>query len=391
MMKGNKGEVAELYVFLTCLEKQGMQIEYKNYDGIYEKKKAPLVGVQIPIGDTWIGYRLIKVVGNSYTVEIDDYAGNVRQVVVQNLSEYRLKLLHNLNNTETDFQREEKSQVQILLPSYMECFLNQLGVYRVKASSRNKMDLGLVFEGDDPSEAMKVSIKCQFGASPTLGNVSGHTWARYEVELKPGETREGVNRLKKERCKRFSSMKLLVGGKGDAYGFPGFVQYGMPDQQIRLYLMLNAHYRMYGAPKRKEETFMQKLIEDCYLEAINTGQKGVTIPALKRAFGTVAKYYYIGGTAEKCTVGKISSECPQGVLDVKRDGSFFLWRMSNEDAFHQYLIDHCRFDTPSSKKSAERCFRVLFDSPSKKKLHYKDSLLLKIEQKPTSRVKKEGK
>lgn len=394
MMKGNKGEVAELYVFLTCLEKQGMQIEYKNYDGTYEKKKAPLIGVQIPVGDTWVGYKLIGVAGNSYTIEIDDYIGNVRQVVVQNLSEYRLKLLNNLNDTETDFQHREKSQIQILLPSHIECFLNQLGVYRVKANSRNKMDLGLIFEGDDPTEAMKVSVKCQFGATPTLGNVSGLTWAIYEIELKPGETRESINRLKRERCKRFSSMNLIEGVEGmgrDTYGFPGFVQYGMPDQQIRLYLMLNAHYRMHGAPERKEETFIQKLIDDCYSEAVNAGRKGITKAALKRAFGTVAKYYYIGGTAEKCTVGKISSECPQGVLDVKKDGSFFLWKMSNEDAFHQYLIDHCRFDTPSSRKSAKGCFRVMFDSPYKRKLYYKDSLLLKIEQEPTSKIKKEDK
>ncbi len=224
-----------------------------------------------------------------------------------------------------------------------EKIMRALGITTIKASSREKVDLyaklaGL--EGADDQE-LGFSIKSQIGGASTLLNASGQTIFRFSI-LGGKIDAEAVNAIDtsskiKDRVQAiYDSGGRLVFESVSSAEFASNMDLIESTLKVNLANMLVASYRTDGRNTTDLIRYVASQSADPTMAKRLTYQVKNFLRAV--ALGMVPGEEWTGDLAAY-----------GGYLVILPDGKIGCFHLQKDDAFKDYLLNHTKLDTPSSR------------------------------------------
>ena len=329
-MVGNKGEWAELYVFMHLLSQGRVYAandRVEKIDNVY--------------------YPILKIIreeqkGKSYdyciekdSVVVETEAQRITTIDRKKLGEEADKLMKEITIHSGSFEVEEVSS-----------FVNELNVTKLKAPSTDTTDITMQIQDIYTNLIRKVgfSIKSEVGNAPTLLNAGKTTNFIYKIEGLNSEQAEEINAIE-TRTKIHDRMKKIreYGGKisYEDMSHTGFkrnlimVDSSMPEilGNILLY-------------------FYTEDFKDCRKLVELAGERDPL------GYGDVAMYEYkFKKFLCSCALGLKPAkpwdgldEANGGYIIVKDDGEVLAYHIYNRNFFEQYLLENTVFERASTRR-----------------------------------------
>lgn len=330
MPKGNKGEWSEVYAFAKLLADGQIFAADKDLnplpDQAYKIDEILREQLRFYRQESKIVFYRNAVYEGCYSLD----------ALVQEVPQ----LLREINNGANSFDSPTGAKI-----------MNGLSQSKLKAPATQKTDL--IMKLRDPRAVglpdLGFSIKSYLGNAPTLFNASHAT--KFVFELKPilgfniGEIKDFIaSKPTAEQTKSYI-IGLINNGKIviefdhmlDDCCRRNFVLVDSYFPQIFAEAIL-LHY--YGRANRLEDISKTLEIEDpLFVDVNNYYTKKITDFLVNVALGM-----------EPATPWNTVEEANGGYIVVKNDGNVVCYNVYDREKFRDYLLTHCKFDTPSATK-----------------------------------------
>lgn len=318
MSAANKGEWSEFYVLLKLLADKEIFSADENLNRVVTSRR-PIIKI---FGDDGLEYRIDKK-GNVKIYLNDELRGKISNAEVATDAEKFLDAIVNGNGI---FEIEGVEDL-------MKKFLRD----KIKASSRKKSDIKFqvhdVSTGENP--VCRYSIKSYLGEPPTLFNSSKSTNFKFEV---PDATDiDKINSVKKfaDKLKLIGDLKFI--GVTNKI-FSGNLSLICTSLEKYLAEMLKIYYR--GEVKTCEEILLQLEKNNFMnLERVDAYRYKIKKFLCAAALGMTAAAEWNG-----------REDADNGYIIVKNDGEVLAYHLLTRNDFETYLLNHTRFDTPSTNR-----------------------------------------
>ena len=331
MLKGNKGEWSELYVFCYLLK-----------EGILKTADKDLNAVEN------IYFPIVKIIRDENRGNVLDYCPGTAVKIYK--GEELLKEIPNEEFSQIVDVLNEKIRTgkgRAFEISEVEGFFDNIFVCKVKADSAHKQDIDIQIHdlrtGIEP--VCGFSVKSYLGSNPTLINPGVGTNFVYEIENCNEEIAKNTNEIETRR-KIIDKINFLS-EKGCSFRCINemvsarfrenleFVDSKMPEILSEILLLVYKN----GIKKMSEAVELVK--SNNPLGYSNTKMYEYKIKKLLCACA-------LGMTPEKEWEGE--EDANGGYIVVKKDGSVVCYHIYNRSEFEQYLYDYTYFDKPSTSR-----------------------------------------
>lgn len=330
MLKGNKGEWSELYVFCYLLK-----------EGILKTADKDLNAVEN------VYFPIVKIIRDENMGRVLDYYPGTAVKIYK--GEELLKEIPNEEFSQIADVLNEKIRVgskAFKIPE-VETFFDNVFVSKLKADSAHKQDIDIQIHdlrtGIEP--VCGFSVKSYLGAEPTIINASNATNFIYEIENCTEEIAENTNEIK-TRTKIIDKIRFLV-ESGCRFRCANeivsprfkenleFVDSKMPEILSEIMLLV------YKDRLKNMSDVVERLKSINPLGYSNPKMYEYKIKKLLCACA-------LGMTPKKKWEGE--EDANGGYIVVKKDGSVVCYHIYNRSEFEQYLYDYTYFETPSTSK-----------------------------------------
>ena len=318
MSAANKGEWSEFYVLLKLLADKEIYSADENLNRVVTSRRP----IKKIFGDDGLEYRINKF-GNVEIFCNDELRGKISNSEVATDAERFFAAIVNGNG--------------IFEIDGVEDLMKKFWRDKIKASSRKKSDIKFqvhdVSTGENP--VCRYSIKSYLGKPPTLFNSSKST--NFKFEIPDVADIDKINSVKK------IADKLNLIGDLNFIGvtnkiFSGNLSLICTSLEKYLAEMLKIYYRD-GVSDCAE--ILLKLEKNNFMKLERTDAYRYKI---KKFLCAVA----LGMTAAVEWNGR--EDADNGYIIVKNDGEVLAYHLLTRDNFETYLLNHTRFDTPSTSK-----------------------------------------
>lgn len=338
MLKGNKGEWSELYVFLKLLADGKVYAADENLNRIDE--------IYFPIN------KIIR----------EERAGELREYIVGN----KIKILSNGEIIKEVSRNEINNQSLILLEeitrkkkgafSIMETenFINTIFCYKLSAPSKDKTDITMeiVDVNTGYSPTVGFSIKSELGSAPTLLNAGKTTNFIYKIINNypdmVSETNEIYRIVKGNNHTDVRGRMAKVIEDGGHFTYHMMENKTFNDNLVLIDSSLDkiiAHTLLYyyrDGISTCEDMVKQLEVENP-LDYGNTNAYGYKI---KKFLTAVA----LG--MRPASVWDGLDEASGGYIIVTRDGNILAYHLYNRNYFEEYLLKNTKYETASTSRHA---------------------------------------
>lgn len=330
MLKGNKGEWSEIYVFCYLLKEGILKTADKDLNSV-ENAYFPVVKI---IREEIAGNVITYHPGTSVKI----FQGNnlIKEVSNDEITQIINKLKEEIPKGTRAFEIPE-----------VEGFFNAIYVYKLKADSAHKQDVEIQLHdlrtGMDP--VCGFSVKSYLGANPTLINAGMGTNFVYEIENCTAEIAAEVNSID-TRNKIIDRISLLLES--------GCIL-RCTDEMISSRFKENLEF---------VDSKMPNIVSEVLLTAYRTGDRKLAEVVEKVKlhnplnYSNTKMYEYkikkllcacaLGMTPEKIWEGE--EDANGGYIVVKKDGSVVCYHIYNRSEFEQYLYDYTCFEKPCTTR-----------------------------------------
>lgn len=346
MLKQNKGEWSELYVFLKLL---GDGVLYAADSDMNKNKNLYYPIIEILRNENKQEKRYIK---DNINIKVTDKFGKPLVVVPAKEFKDKAKLL---------LKTVRESSGAFPVPEIEE-FMNIIKCSAVKAYSPYKSDITLVLHDCKTyrNETFGFSIKSRLGNSSTLLNSGNTTNFIYEIVGNlSGEQISQINKISTKAKIRDRLIYLKNLGCEIKYvamqnqTFESNLQ--MIDTQFPLVISdFLVQYYLGTGNSVNELTLAVEKLNHCNLN-MTTGQKYYE-HKMKNFLTDVA----LGMTPAKSWDGRF--QATGGYIIVREDGEVLCYHIYNHNEFQEYLFNNTRFETPSSSRYG---FGVIYSESGK--------------------------
>lgn len=330
MLKGNKGEWSELYVFCYLLKKGALFSADKDLNPtgwvynvlrIFRDENANSSFEYVPSNANWTGVKIFQ--GDRLIKIVDD-------------KEFK-------NAVDVLYQKIPNGEK--VIPE-LDAFFSSIYVTKLKADSNHKQDITIKIEdaraGNNP--ICGFSIKSFLGSNPTLVNASTTNFV-YAVNNCTPAILENTNAIDTnhkiiDRINYLNEQGCVINPLDE-----------MDSDQFKENLQFI-------------DSRMPEIISHILLISYEQGIKNIkdVIDILKKknplGYSNVNMYEYkvkkllcacaLGMTPEKSWEGQ--EDATGGYIVVKRDGSVVCYHVYNRTEFEQYLFEYTYFDKPSTSR-----------------------------------------
>lgn len=328
--KVNKGEWAELFVFLKVLS------EGKIYAADEELNKISTSYYTVLSALKEENNRILEYFRNTDNVEISIYANDEKLISVPiSVFNYHADIL-------LDEIKKNTGTFEIPI---LEDFLMNIGITKIKANSATKRDITLKIHDEFTKNQHFIgfSIKSYIGSKPTLLNASNATKLRFKItkELTLDEINE-INSIssRKKIMDRIDMIKSLNSNlRFDSIQNSRFkrnlqmIDYRFPE------IFSNLFYCSYFVPgksiKQVVEYYCEKFEEDN--ELIEYKMKDLLVAI---ALGMEPNTKWDG-----------IEEANGGYIVVKNNGDILCYHIYDRNRLKEYLYRNTKFDSPSSSRT----------------------------------------
>lgn len=185
VLKGNKGEWSELYVFLKLLldeyiyigDANNPNIKHKNQKSDTERNTLKVFGVKRSGQNKDIIYKLVDA-GEGYKRILLETPEGKRIASIKKKKEDLFKILNQFGQVLKNAKTSEEIDMTWISP-----FLKELEIDKIKSDNANKQDIQLVLYDSLSKQYIhhSFSVKSEIGSAATLLNASNHTKFYYEL------------------------------------------------------------------------------------------------------------------------------------------------------------------------------------------------------------------
>jgi hypothetical protein len=337
-MKGNKGEWSEIYTFLRLLGDGNLYGGNENLEKI-ESIYYPLVSVIREESDVDYSYNRQ---GNVIIIQED--GNKILELHSQRFTEKAeelLGLLKSSNGRSFEFP-------------YVEYFLKQIQVNKLKSTSDSKRDITIVVHdtNTNTTPALGFSIKSRIGGNSTL--------------LNPGETTNFIYKIKHDAVNQETFHNILMTTNNintrskikdrtkylDSSGLISF--HSIQSQNLLLNLQLidsllpeiiSQLLLYYYKGKSSSVRELVDILEEENPLNFNQSHAHKFYEYKIKSFLTDVA---LGMTPQKKWSGHY--DATGGFIIVKDDGEIVCYHIYNRNEFQNYLLNHTILDTPSSSR-----------------------------------------
>lgn len=330
-LKGNKGEWSELYTFFKLLA-DGRLYCGDGQLNRYDEKFYPILEI----------FRDDSANRNSYKIEASQSRivitgeGLNSEVLQEQFKQEAETLLNYIKsmNSETDF-------------SYLDSFMNKIGVHTLKAKSSDKADIRIVIHnlhtGSKPE--LGYSIKSKLGAESTLinSNKDGTNFI-YRVEGVSLEQIDIFNSLDKFK-KKFDYLKS-IGASVSYYKTANKVLHNnltLLDLAIERIVAESLICYYSGSGRTIAEITNLVSMADPLNISIGTDQ-----PMYEYKVKQFLLAFALGVTSSTPWYGNFHAN--GGYIVVKEDGDIICYHFFDRNDLEDYLFYNTRFETPSTSR-----------------------------------------
>jgi len=353
MLKGNKGEWSEIYVFLKLLGEGKLDIADENlkpFQGIY--------------------YDIIKIIREEIAGKKMDYLCGTDIVIADVRSSKEISRIPS-----AEFLRRSKSLYSAIVsnssPSFSDAateqFLNSINVNKLKETSKQKRDITIKVHDHQTSmdPILGFSIKSNLGALPTLLNPSEATNFIFFVKGASLSINniKGVNSIesKNKLLERIKSI-LDLGGELEFECVEGKIfenNLRLIDGDLDRILAWILFYRYSMNVNDSIENFVSILNANNPLRYNLDSNHPFYEYKLARFLEDIA----FGMTPSSIWTGTYNAT--GGYIIVKENGDIVCYHIYNRNAFKKYLLKNVRLDTPSTTRYK---FGSLYQEQNKTKI-----------------------
>lgn len=328
-IKGNKGELSELYAFFKLLA-DGRIYSGDGELNRYAKKYYPILEIFRDDAEERNTYRIqtanesILVIGEQINIEIPQ---------ARFLQEAQI-LLENIKKDKTDY-------------SYLETFLQEIDCTKIKAKSKDKADIRLVihnFNNGTISE-LGYSIKSRLGAPSTLinSNKNGTNFI-YEIEGITSEQAEKCNNLDRFKNKfaflQSIGANILFVQSASEILHNNLTLLDLGLERIIAFELLE-YYK--GNNKTLVDITKQITMDDPLCIMCNTSQ-----PMYEYKIKQFLLAFALGMTSSTPWNGNFNAN--GGYIVVKEDGDIVCYHFFDRNDLENYFFNNTYFDTPSTTR-----------------------------------------
>lgn len=333
MLKGNKGEWSELYVFLKLLEDE----KVFGADQNLEKLQDALYVIREIIRGNGEDAKKYRFFGDEQIEILDHQNQSIAIVDAENLKGKTKRIFEMIKN-------KKGSSFEIPLASEVMDFLR---CNSLKASSSKKTDIKLCIYDPDVLMDQEVgfSIKSNVGADPTLLNASGHTNFLFRLD----NTASEKSKEDFQKCRKFSDKFQILKEQDNEVTFYGMsssifeANLKVVDTILPIILgeMLLEYYQGSG-----------QTLDDILRKVVATSE---TLKAFKLDY--VAVSHKVKNFLLNIALGMMPGvvwdgrlESHGGYLILREDGEVVCFHIYNFEHFRDYLYNNVRFETPSKTR-----------------------------------------
>lgn len=345
MIKGNKGEWSELYVFLRLLADGRLYAADENLNRI-DSMFFPILKI---IREETIGKRKEFYTGKTIKVWMDGVC--VIEIPVERFSEESEKLLRVIQTSHTaSFSSDQTEE-----------FMKMIRVECLESRSRDKADIFVKIHDIQTGYEMEVgfSIKSKLGKAATLLNASKTTNFIYELDA----TQKALGSISENLVNIQGTIKPDRHNKAKGIGailenlsqFKCPIKFHSADERfVDNLMMIDSQMpwlvaellRIYYSKQTKNT--MMDVVE--YVIAQNPLALKVEKAKLfySHKIKTLLSAVALGMTPSIAWDG--ADEATGGYIIVKQDGDVVAYHIYNREKFKDYLLNHTRFETASRSR-----------------------------------------
>lgn len=328
--KVNKGEWAELFVFLKALSVGKIHAADENLNKVEQLFYVILSAIKMEHGNR-----------REYLIQHDEanvvlYENNVEQA--------KIPLTQFVSFSETVLTAIKEGTGTFEIPD-VEPFLNQLKISQIKANSDSKKDIVFKIHDDFTGAEPEIgfSIKSYVGSKPTLLNASGATKIQYQLSSSlPKTVVAEINSIGgkskiKDRISALSkkSIQLEFEQLPNAIFHRNLqlIDYRMPELLANLFL--TSYFVKGKSIQDVVKLFCLEYDEDEELVSYKIKDLLVAI-----ALGMEPNTKWTG-----------LEDANGGYIVVKEDGEILCYHIYDRNKLKEYLYRHTKFDSPSSGRT----------------------------------------
>lgn len=231
-------------------------------------------------------------------------------------------------------------------------FLNSMHMTKIKAPSREKVDMTLQIHDINTgfSPVVGFSVKSDVGSPPTLLNAGKNTRITYEVKGITDADMNEINEIDSSVTKEYIKARMTeLCKKADGIIFTKVKDQVFEDNLILIDSLLPSifgemvllHYKIIANGTYDCELLIGMLSD---FNPLNYRQKNVYRYKFKKMLTAAA----LGMTAGKEWDGYEAAT--GGYIIIKRDGDVLCYHLYNRDYFEEYLMRNTQFDRPSASR-----------------------------------------
>lgn len=335
MLKGNKGEWSELYVFLKLISEGKLYAANADLEKVCD-----------------IYYPIIKILRLEQDRKID-YIYDKQWIIIEDVANH-----HTIRVSVSDFKKYsllllkeiKKAKGRSFSVKSLEAFLNSIKCSTLKAKSLDKSDIYIKVH--DYNTGMRpvlgFSIKSKLGGAATLLNAGKSTNFMYKIEGNISDKEvEEINKIS-GRSKIRDRIEALMDKK---YNLT-FVKVFSDIFELNLQVIdsklpeIMAHLLLYYY--KGISTTLSKLIEEITRENPLNYNNDLGHNFYEYKVKNLIKDIALGMTPSKKWNGEI--DATGGYIVVREDGEVLCYHIYNYNEFQDYLLNNLKFETPSSKR-----------------------------------------
>lgn len=338
MLKGNKGEWSEIYVFLKLLSDgklHAADADLKTLQDVY----YPLVSIIRKEADTHLIYKY----GTSITV-IDEQTNEIlMSCPLDHFKEMSLKLFEAIKN--------ERGR-SFAVPE-VETFLRSIHVAKLKATSTDKSDITIKVHDHNTGfkPMLGFSIKSRLGGASTLLNAGKTTNFTYQIDRADADL--GKNKI--AEINAIDSRAKIRERIEAIYETGAVLQYvDMNSEMFKLNLqvidtklpeiiagLILYYYRGLG-------TSLEQLLEHMNEHNPLVFDNAFDHPFYEYKIKNFLRDVALGMTPSKQWDGTF--DATGGYIIVKEDGDVLCYHLYNMNEFQDYLLNNTRLETASTSR-----------------------------------------
>lgn len=341
---GNKGEWSELYAFYKLLQDGKIYAADSNLNRLKD-----------------IFFPIIKIIREEGSNVFSYHPGKIISIYKDNKFLSTISLKDLLSQSNALFNKifkgvKDTSQKRAFsVEDTIVSFLSKMCIKKIKAPSRNKIDLKMqihdIHTGYNPEVGF--SVKSDVGSPPTLLNSGKNTRIQYEVKGLSDTQIDELNKIDKSTSRNYMIQRVAsLFTLSDEVSFVKIKNETFNDNLILIDSLLP---KIYGEFVLLHYRNIAKGISDCdkLTDLLKDGNpigyknKHVYQYKIKKLLAASA----LGMTAGKTWNGIESAT--GGYIIVKKDGDVLCYHLYNRNFFEDYLFANTTVDRPDAK--LKRC------------------------------------